>query len=804
MMKFRRPYSLQTKFIIGLISIIMLISIINLTALYYFTQVTLEKEVSARAGIVLKQVDAVQHYVRKKLRPRMFTELQDAFVLEAMSSSYITRSIMEPLVGEKQDYIFRRVAISARNPAFEANRVEQELIAYFRQYPKRKLWEGHKIIAGEKYYVMARPVSYGESCLVCHGRIEDAPVELRVKYGNMGFGHGKGGIDGLDLVGVPTRDYTAHSNSKFVLYVVIYLAMSAFILFLIYLTFQKLVVANIHTLTNHFRKNFSDDKGVDLLRQVEHGDEIEEIIEGMEGLSQHLFEARQQLSLHASDLEAKVAHRTEQLSLENKRHRKDLNLFISILHIFKDSRNRPQLWRNILPLLTNRFQLLRTAYICTFSFNQSFVWPQDAQPPELPSDYTKMLLHATVWVFANKAYVPVGSSDDNIEGLLYLERPSGDTFSIKEEQMLQAVGRQLGIAAENLAALDSILKQTENLQAIFEGISDPLLLIEHNGTVIMANTAASRLREELSCPHDKGLLNCLFSFDNNDTEITEEFKSIIQERPRELVLGNGRSFTITTFPLSQESESSARLIVAVQEDTERKNMLKQMVRSEKMATVGKLAAGLAHELNNPLGVILCYAELLKKSQATDQHQDDINIIIKHISQAQAVLRDMLNFARPKVSTSRAIVIGEIAESVTGVFQVQAKKKGVRLTCHRADEQAQVRVEPQLVEHIVLNLLLNALDAVPDEGGIIDLFVELDRESASVRIRVEDNGCGIEPGNLPLIFDPFFSTKEFNKGTGLGLSVIYGYMNELGGTVQAGNLPGGGAFFELHFPAITVN
>ena len=122
-MKIPKPYSLQSKFIIGLISCIAFISIINLTALYFFMQNTLEKEVSTQAAIILQQVDAVQNYVRKTLRPKMFSMLKDTFVLEAMSSSFISRSVMQHSSSLKQDYLYRRVSINARNKDYEANGV---------------------------------------------------------------------------------------------------------------------------------------------------------------------------------------------------------------------------------------------------------------------------------------------------------------------------------------------------------------------------------------------------------------------------------------------------------------------------------------------------------------------------------------------------------------------------------------------------------------------------------------------------------------------------------------------------------
>lgn len=796
-MKLKRPKSLQSRFILGLIFIIFLISIINLSALFYYTHLTLEKEAGARATIVLEQVDAVQHYVRKTLRPRMFATVPNTFVLEAMSSSFISRAVMERNDSSEQDYVYRRVAINARNPQYEATKIEVELINYFRRNPKQLLWEGKRQMNGEKCFIKARPVIFTSSCLACHGRQQDAPTELLRQYGNLGFGHSLDSIDGVDLVGVPLKEYTAQTNSKFGQYVLIYLTMSAFILMAVYFTFQRLVAANIHTLTSHFRRNFSDEKAVELLRKVEHGDEIEEILDGMEGLSQHLYEARQQLRRHAADLEIKVKERTEQLSQENQRHRSDLNLLVALLSSLRKSRNRQELWRNVLPLLQERFQLQRCAYICTFSSNQSFSWPHGSEAPLLPEGYVDLLLQPRVKVEGPVAYVPVGGSDESIEGLLVFERSSLNSFREPEVRMMQAVGRQLGIAAENLAALDSILRQSENLQTIFDGIGEPLMLMDKQGTVIMANSAAGRLERELACQH--GLVSCLLSLGQQHEDVPSALAMASKVPWREVGLENGRSFFINIFSLDLEESGSERFVVAIQEDTQRKKMLKQMVQSEKMATVGKLAAGLAHELNNPLGVILCYAELLNKTLKDEQLLGDVDVVIKHTKQAQNVLSNLLNFARPTVSTSRETVVGDMVQNVSNVFLVQAGKKGVTLRCQRNDEKTRVRVEPQVVEHIVLNLLLNALDAVEDNTGVIDLSVDVVHESDTVRLRVEDNGCGIDKGNLELIFDPFFSTKEIKKGTGLGLSVIYGYMHELGGTVEAGNRPEGGAYFNLYFP-----
>lgn len=800
-MRIPRLYSLQSKFILGLIFIVMIISVVNITGLWFFMQKTLQDEVSTRAKIVLDQVDSVKKYVQYTLRPTLLAELPDKFIREGMSSSYITRSVMEKNNTSDLNYIFRRVAIGARNPEFEANNVEKELIHYFRENQDKKLWQGKKHLGNQDVYILARPVSYVESCLLCHGDPADSPQELIALYPNSGFYHQRDSIDAIDMVGIPTKDYAAKNDSEFLLYVVIYLTISVLVLFLIYQAFQRVVIVNLRTLTSQFRKNFEDQKGSELLKKVEHGDEIEEMIEAMEGLGQHLYETDRQLKSYTANLEAEVARRTEQLSVENLRRRRDFELFVDILRSLKASQNQSDLWTAVLPVLTRTLELKTASYICTFSSNRSYSWPPDASAPPLPENHVQLLTNPRVVVSLNTVFIPIGSSDENIEGLLYLQRPTGLSFSEEEVEMFATIGRQLGIAAENLAVLDSILRQTTNLQTIFEGITDPLILLEHPGVIIMANEAATRLLESFEFDErQETVIQCLISRGGQEVAELLPVNAPYRAGSREITMDRGRSFLFSTFPLMQAGGHAPRLILSIQENTEHKRVLQQMVQSEKMATVGELAAGLAHELNNPLGVILCYAELLKKSITEPELQEDINIVVKHTQQAQAVLLDLLNFARPKVPTASRTVIGDIAEGVTNVFRVKAAKKDVRLHCHRTDARREVLVEPSVIEHIVLNLLLNALDAVSGEGGAIDVYIDYIKEKNVVQLRVEDTGTGIDPSIQPYIFDPFFTTKDVNKGTGLGLAIIYRFMEELGGTVEARSSRDGGAVFELNFPA----
>jgi C4-dicarboxylate-specific signal transduction histidine kinase len=269
---------------------------------------------------------------------------------------------------------------------------------------------------------------------------------------------------------------------------------------------------------------------------------------------------------------------------------------------------------------------------------------------------------------------------------------------------------------------------------------------------------------------------------------------------REVSLPSGRSFALSIYPVAESGGTrNSQAAVYVHETTQQKRMLAHMTQAEKLATVGKLASGLAHEINNPLGVILCYAKLLKKGLPEGQTGEDIDVIVKHTRQAQSVLTNLLSFARPKVGNDGTVSLPEIIDSLVKVFRVQAENQHAVLSAGTAGEIPPVPVDNQALEHIMANLIINALDAVPDKDGRIDIRTAYDDLAEEVVVTVCDNGPGIAEKDHKFIFDPFYTTKEVNKGSGLGLSIVFGFMSDLGGSVMADNQNTGGARFTLRFP-----
>ncbi len=591
-MKLPRPYSIQSKFLLGLILTSLVIGGALFAGFSIHMSKVLENVVRDKARLVFGQVDSVQNYVRGVLRPQMYEELPDKFVIQAMSSSYITRNIMAREEEESPNHVYRRVAEGARNPDYEAKGVELELLDNFKKNPELSFWEGYKFIKGEKHFVMARPVVFKKSCLRCHGNQEDAPIELVEIYGNRGFGHVKDSIGGVDFVGLPVSASVARIEDTIMTYIGVFLMSVLLYLGATNILFKKIVANNLRILTTNFRRNFSDEKGVALFREVEQGDEIGVMIGGIEKLSNYMFDARQKLQDYASNLEMMVEERTGDLEKEALARQSDVELFVQLLADSSRSQSRGELWKAALPLIHSRFDLERTAYVCTFSSKNFYSFPGSPERPPLPSNWVELLTDSISLVLEDRAYIPVESSTGSAEGLLCLFRKPGDSFTVKDKTVLRAIGRQLGIGADNISALDSIVRHNANLQSIFEGISDPLLLADGKGNPIVANESARKLGAELSggAINDGGVVSLLCQ-GPGDSGTCGISKSLLMNKPlsREVSLSEGRSFAINIYPVQGENMShDRRVVVYVHETTAQKKMLAQMTQAEKMATVGKL------------------------------------------------------------------------------------------------------------------------------------------------------------------------------------------------------------------------
>jgi len=234
-------------------------------------------------------------------------------------------------------------------------------------------------------------------------------------------------------------------------------------------------------------------------------------------------------------------------------------------------------------------------------------------------------------------------------------------------------------------------------------------------------------------------------------------------------------------------------------ETEREHQLAQ---SEKQASVGRLAAGIAHEINNPLTGVLTFTHmLLRRGDLDGEARRDLETIAQSTDRVRTIVKGLLDFARqtrlaPEPADVNGVVAGALALAAN-----QGLLKGVRICFDPATGLPTVTLDRNQVQSVVLNLLLNALDAT-ESGGHVTVstsFASGHAGEMGIEIEVADTGCGISPENLERIFDPFFTTKEVGKGTGLGLSVSLGIVERHGGTLRVHSRPGQGSTFTVWLP-----
>ena len=228
-------------------------------------------------------------------------------------------------------------------------------------------------------------------------------------------------------------------------------------------------------------------------------------------------------------------------------------------------------------------------------------------------------------------------------------------------------------------------------------------------------------------------------------------------------------------------------------------MEKYLAQTEKLASIGQLASGVAHEINNPLEVIRCYSNLIAKGQASDnQLANDIQIIQKHTDHCKAVVEALLNFARVSEPIKIKTDIHACIEEVLSVLERQMQMERITVRRDFSDKIPMLTVDAQKIRQVLMNFIMNARQAMPD-GGEITVRTMLQNKGNWLAIEVADTGPGISDEHLGRIFDPFFTTKEAGKGTGLGLSVSYGIIKQHGGDVEVESALGKGSTFTVLLP-----
>jgi two-component system NtrC family sensor kinase len=223
----------------------------------------------------------------------------------------------------------------------------------------------------------------------------------------------------------------------------------------------------------------------------------------------------------------------------------------------------------------------------------------------------------------------------------------------------------------------------------------------------------------------------------------------------------------------------------------------ETARGEKLASVGLLAAGIAHELNNPLTGVLTFSTLMrKKMPAGSQDAEDLDLVIRETKRCAAIIRRLLDFAREKAPEKKFADLNRLIEETVHLVERPAHLAHIEIRLELDPQLPPVWMDADLIKQVVMNMLVNAQHAIDRQGAIT---VRTRKRDDRVEIAIIDTGCGIRAEDLPRIFDPFFTTKGVGKGTGLGLSVSHGIVEAHGGSIEVESTPGAGSTFRVYLP-----
>lgn len=254
--------------------------------------------------------------------------------------------------------------------------------------------------------------------------------------------------------------------------------------------------------------------------------------------------------------------------------------------------------------------------------------------------------------------------------------------------------------------------------------------------------------------------------------------------------------SIAFFPIKDKLGRINEFCSIHRDITERKRLQAEMMRAKELATIGQLAAGIAHALNTPLASILMSSQMLREDLITDSSKDDLNRIERQTERCKTIVKNLLNLSRPTSHVREPVSLNKLIKLVVNNIEPAFKGKIIKFILQLEENLPIISCDPQTIEELISNLVTNAHDAI-HSTGIITIKTQTDGDK--VVLLIKDTGKGIQPEHLAHVYDPFFTTKEIGKGTGLGLALCARIIHDHKGTIHVESQPGSGTTFTIHLP-----
>ncbi|MCU1300440.1 MAG: sensor histidine kinase [Candidatus Sulfotelmatobacter sp.] len=346
-----------------------------------------------------------------------------------------------------------------------------------------------------------------------------------------------------------------------------------------------------------------------------------------------------------------------------------------------------------------------------------------------------------------------------------------------------------------------LLQQEEFRRNLLEGFPDLILVVDLQERYTFVS---SRVRDLLGYESDDLLGKKISAMEDHSPELAALYHDVASgnrsfgsaeysARHRD---GSWRTMRASASKLVDADATLAGVIVSVRDITTERKLEQQIVQSERLAAMGAMIGGVAHELNNPLTSILGVSELLQDSQTTDAARKQIGILQQQARRAAEIVHNLTYFATPPTPGKTPVNMADIVERTLNLHSYSLRKNSITVDFLREPNQPFVKADPHQLMQVFLNLILNAEQAIRETRDRGTLRIRLGNSGEAVWASFQDDGPGIPADVLASIFDPFYTTKRPGRGTGLGLSICKSVMKEHNGTIEAANAPGGGAVFTV--------
>jgi signal transduction histidine kinase len=416
---------------------------------------------------------------------------------------------------------------------------------------------------------------------------------------------------------------------------------------------------------------------------------------------------------------------------------------------------------------------------------------------------------ANVTVFAGTERgfsVPLVASGE-LFGVLNVEYPHGVDLAEADEPFVIPLANQLSVALRNLALLGEARYYRDFLRQMIDVANALITVIDREGRIVLINTAIQKylgLQQDILGTHIDDIRKRSIAPEPRLGTLLLDGLRGVEHVDREISIMNMTTMELKNAVFSttvlRAADGSIDGVIGIGQDRDRvRSLERQVIQAEKLATLGQLAAGVVHELNNPLTQISVYGDFLVKLLDKQPEQEKARKIVEGASRIQKLTRDLMTYARPAGEWELVALDEVVRQSITFCEHI-LRRSEARVVLRFDEELPRVRAIRSQLHQVMINLITNASHALPAPEQTISVRATVDPlDPRQIVVSVTDSGVGIDPLDQRRVFEPFFTTKKEGKGTGLGLSIVKNIVEAHGGHVRFESQPGHGTTFYITLP-----